>query len=190
MTSVVSICNRGVQIIGDTDRITALDEGSVLAKACQTTYEITRDTEQQKYFWKFCKRRVTLAPDVAAPSTTAFSTQYTIPANCLRVIHPDEDLNDWQLEGNKILTNDDVTSIELHYIARVEDPALFPPLFSESLSCRIAYNICEQVTNSTTKQRDAMDRYREAISDARRVDAFWIGKEHKKLPTDPFLFDR
>lgn len=190
MTSVVAICNRALQIIGTTDRITALDEGSALSKPCDTAYVVTRDTEQQKYFWKFCKTRVSLAADTVAPSTTEFSTQYTIPADCLRIIHPDEVENDWQIEGTKILTNDDTTGIELHYIKRVEDPALFPPLFVEALACRLAYNICEQITNSTTKQRDAMDRYRETISDARRVDAFWIGKEHKKLPTDPFLYDR
>jgi hypothetical protein len=189
MSSDVAICNRAGQIIGVTDRITSLSEGSVLSKAYQSAYELTRDTEQQKYFWKFCKTRKSLSPDTAAPETTQYTVQYTIPPDCLRVIHPEEQ-HDWQIEGGKILTNDYPDGIELHYIKKVTDPALFPPLFSEALSARLAYNVGEQLTNSTTLTRDAMERYRETISEARRADAFWIGREHRAFPTDSFLLDR
>lgn len=172
MTSEVSICNRAIQIIGGDDSIISLTEDSRLARACNAVYETTRDTEQAKYFWKFCKHRVVLAPDVDTP-VFGFAVQYSLPTDLLRVPKPNDYLNDWQFEADKLLTNRDTTFINLIYQRKISDPTKFPALFSEALAARIAFNIGEQITNSSTKAEAAMKLYKETISEARRLDAFW-----------------
>lgn len=184
MASVVSICNRALQIIGADDRIISITEDSRLARACNSCYDITRDTEQQKYFWRFCEKRVILAPDTDAPAF-GFAKQYTIPSDCLRVMKQQEYGNDWVISGTKIMTDRDPTSIQLRYIARVEDPALFPPLFAEALAARIGMNIAEQITNSSTKFEMAASIYKETVSEARRADAFW--SPQRKPIDDPWV---
>jgi len=115
-TSDVAIANLALTKIGDL-RITSLTENTKPARELNAVYGMLRDKLQRTYNWRFCVKRANVAADVAAP-TFGYTYQYTVPADCLRILQvntyfPAPDLSDligsggqeYQLEGGKILTN-------------------------------------------------------------------------------------
>ena len=98
-----------------------------------------------------------------------------MPSDFLRLLPPDDDYNyndlDWQIEGKKILTNDGAP-LNVRYIYRVSDPNQYDSLFVEALACRLAVELCEQLTQSNTKAQIVRDDYVRAIREAKRLNAF------------------
>ena len=188
-TSNVSICNLALQKLG-AQRIAALDEASKNARECNACFEHLRDTELRSNKWKFALSRATLAP---AATTPEFNYEYAfpLPVDCLRALFPARLGLDWKIENHdgvpSILTNDGDT-LEIRYIKRVTDPTLFDPLFIESLACKIAWHLCEALTQSNSKKDTAERHYVYAMKEARRLNAIEIGVA--KQPVDEWLAAR
>lgn len=170
MASDVSICNDALQKIGAENRITSLTEDSRNARAVNACYAEKRDAELRAHRWNFAIKRAVLSPDTAVPAFH-FSYQFTLPTDCLRPLPPRRTTLDWHVEGGKILTNDG-TTINLRYISRVTDPNAMDPLFRDMLACRIAEQICEQVTQSNSKLEAVNAAYKASRAEARRNNAF------------------
>lgn len=185
-TSYVSICNLALQKLGAA-RIAALDEASQNARECNACYEHLRDTELRTNKWKFALKRITLAPSATTPDFT-YSYAFPLPSDCLRPIFPARLGLDWKVENHEevasILTNDGNT-LEVRYVKQVTDPTLFDPLFIEAYACRIAWHLCESITQSNSKKEAAMQAYMFSIREARRLNAIEIGQ--LKQPVDEWL---
>ena len=188
-TSDVSICNLGLQKLGAT-RIVSMSENSRNAKSVNACYESLRDKEQRAYLWNFCKTRVTLAPSSVVPDFM-YNQAFMLPADFLRLIKPARLGLDWHIErhdgGLAILTNDGDT-LEVRYIAKVTNPALFDPLFVEMLACKIAWHCCEDITQSNTKKAAINAEYMELRAEARKTNAFELPKQPQ--PVDEWLVAR
>ena len=167
--SDVSICNLALQKLG-AGRITSLTEDSRNARSCNACYTLIRDKELRAHPWTFAVKRVVLAPDATAPAFD-FDYAFAIPQDCLRILPPNTPLIDWKLENNKILTNAG-NSLNLIYIARIEDPTVYDACFDEALAAKLAWHLCEEITQSNQKKADAMNEYKDAIRTARRTNAF------------------
>jgi hypothetical protein len=79
--------------------------------------------------------------------------------------------HDWQIEGRKILTND-AAPLNVRYICRVEDPNQYDAMFIEALSCAMAQELCEQLTQSNQKAQIIRQDYTTAIRMAKKLNAF------------------
>jgi hypothetical protein len=169
MASVVGICNRALQKLGAA-RITSLTEDSRNARSCNNAYEAVRDAELRAHTWTFAIKRAQLAADSDAPLFD-FDNQYSFPSDCLRILPPNDTFLDWQMEGRKILT-DDAAPLEVRYVARITDPNLFDAEFVEAVAAKLAEEICEEITQSNTKKEVAKRDYKDAISRARKTNAF------------------
>lgn len=175
MASVVEICNRGLQKLGE-KLITSLEQDTPTARACKLAYPVLRDAELRAHPWNFAIKRTTLAADSVAP-TWGRAASFQLPADFLRLLGPYPEDNtfeqDYQIEGNKIVTNQagSAGTLQLRYIARIEDPNLMDVLFREALSARLALELCEKVTQSNTKLQSIAGMYKETISEARRANA-------------------
>ena len=173
--SEVAICNRALQKLG-AKRIISLDDvGVPNASRCKAAYAMVRDQELRKRAWNFAIKRVQLAADVAVPLD--YAGAFTLPTDCIRIL-PKNTVTDWQPEHGKILTNDKAP-LSLRYIARISDTTLFDENFTEMLAAKIAYELCEEITQSNTKQANAMQDYKTAAFDAARTNAF------EKYPEEP-----
>jgi hypothetical protein len=170
MASEVSICNMALQKIGAESRITSLTEDSRNARECNTCYAEMRDAELEAHRWNFAKKRVQLTADTGSPAH-GNENQFTIPTDCLRILLPHGVSVDWEYEGGKIITADS-GPIDLTYIRRVTDPNQMPATFRELLSCRIAAQICEPITQSNAKLGVVAEFRKEALREARRTNAF------------------
>ncbi len=173
MASVVDVCNRALQKLG-AERIISLTQNSVSARACNLAYEPVRDAELRSHTWNFSIKRASLAADAAAPEY-GFDYQYTLPSDCLRLLPNDYNegaySSDWKVEGRKILTDEDAP-LEIRYIARITDTTQYDPLFNEALSCKLAMEMCEELTQSNSKRELAYKEYTNTMRDARRMNAF------------------
>lgn len=170
MASVVGICNRALQKLGAA-RITSLTEDSRNARSCNNAYEAVRDAELRAHTWTFAVKRAQLAADSDAPLGDDFDLQYSFPSDCLRILPPAETYLDWTIEGRKILTND-VAPLNVRYVYRVTDPNKFDAEFIEAVAAKLADELCEEITQSNSKQAAARQSYKEAIARARKSNAF------------------
>lgn len=186
MASKVEIANRALQILG-AKRIVSLTEDSRNARAINAAFEPVKRAELRKHPWSFAILRVQLAADAVAPTFTR-QNSFTLPSNFIRLLSPDPEVNfndlDWIIEGKKIITNDGAP-LDVRYIWDVTDPNLFDALFAESLSAKLAEQLCEEITQSNTKVATAQVFYKDALAEARRTNA--IEKVAEKPPEDEWV---
>jgi hypothetical protein len=92
-----------------------------------------------------------------APQTPKFSLQYS----------------DWDFERDVLVTRDDL--VILRFVADVTDVRLFDPCFAEGLAARIGYELCESLTQSTTKKQTIASEYTKFMGEARLTNAIEVG---------------
>lgn len=172
--TVVDCCNSALQRVGATT-ILSLSDNSPEARVCSVAYDSNRRDELRKHTWNFAVKRVVLAPDATAPAFD-YMYQFTLPSDCLRVLRPATPDLDWQIEGRKILTNDSAT-LNLRYVSDVVDCAQWDASFYNVMAASLAIDIVERLTQSNVKKKDLIEDYKDAVSDAKRIDAFEGGPD-------------
>jgi hypothetical protein len=172
VASEVAICNRALQKLG-AKRITSLDENSVNARACNACYEAVRDRLYAEHPWVFATDRAALAADAEAPEWGR-SNSFTLPSDFIRMIddYPEMSSNakDWIVEGRKILTNDSAP-LYVRYVKRETDPNKMDPLFRELVSCVMAEEMCEELTQSNTKKAALESDAEKTLKKAKKTNA-------------------
>ena len=84
--------------------------------------------------------------------------------------------DDWLFEGNYIVSAD-IGPIMIRFVADVTDVASMGDMFCEMLACRIALEVCEPLTQSTSKLEKIEQVYEKFATEARRTNAIEIGSE-------------
>ena len=113
-------------------------------------------------------KRVELAADTATPAW-GFSSQFTLPTDCLRLLRILDYDSDHKVEGRKILT--DASSMKILYVARITDPNEYDELLRETLSAALAADIAYAITSSNPVAVNMYNLYKEKLKEARFVDA-------------------
>ncbi len=180
MAANVDIVNRALAKLGDI-RIISLDDRTKAAALASGMFEDVRDAEISAHSWNFAKARVKLPAEAEAPAF-GWGFQYVLPGDCLRVLTAGAwpgpvmddfitgDTQSYTLEGRKILSNRGL-ALNLIYLKRVEEAALFPAVFVEALASKLAVEMCESLTGSNSKRELAWKEYQIAVKQARRINA-------------------
>lgn len=184
MASAVDIANRALQKLG-AKSIVSLTQDDKSAREMNRAYEPLRDAELEVHPWAFAKTRVTL-PELSDAPAFGFAAQYQLPSDFISVYRRKDD-PEWQIEGGKVLT-DQTGGLNLIYIRRVTDVNAMSPLFREALAARLAYDLAESFTQSTSKKEAAAAMYDFAIKQARQRNA--ILNPAEELPTSGWLNTR
>jgi hypothetical protein len=169
-TSVVAICNRALDLIGQSP-IASLTDPTNTAAACLRNYDQSRDAVLRSYPWNSATRRVAL-PALSAAPAWGFARKFQLPVDCLRVLDSEGDLHGtrWRREGNTILT-DAGAPLRLRYIARVADPAELDPMLSDLIALHLASQIAYLITGSNEVSQRMAATYDRLHRDARAMDA-------------------
>ena len=167
MASVVDICNGALNQLGASTILT-LTEDSKNARLCNARFTQVRDAVFRSHPWNCLQKRVQLAADSDAPAW-GFTTQYTLPADCLRVLTILDYDADYKIEGRKILT--DNSTMKILYISRVTDPNEYDELLRETLSAALAADIAYAITSSNTTTANMYEVFKRKLTEARFVDA-------------------
>lgn len=181
MRSVVSICSRALQQLGE-PAIASLAEDSRAARECALAYAPVRDAVLRDHPWNAALRRASL-PALSEPPPWGFAFAFQLPSDCLRVVEV-LGCRAWAIEGRQLLADVDPPAA-LRYVARLEDPTLFDDLLAEAIAARLAVELAEALTQSTSKRELALALYATALRRAKVVD----GQEGvpADLPEDPWL---
>lgn len=198
MASVIQIANRALTKLGAA-RIISLDDNNKQARAISSCFEDLRDAELRAHRWQFAIKRDSLPASTDAP-VYGFQYQYPLPSDFLRLDmiadqYPDAIMDDyigvetaeWAIEGNMILTSMSAP-LKIRYGAQITDPNQWDALFREALACRIAADICEDLTQSDTKKTNAWAEYKMAINTAIRTGA--IERPPQMPPDDNLILSR
>jgi hypothetical protein len=194
MASQVQICNQALTKVGE-QRITSLADGTKQANVMSAIYDVKRDAELAAQPWTFAIRRAQLPASAVAPSF-GWTYAYPLPADYLALVEVGEDYvfydSDtgalFQVEGTDsgpVILTDQAAPLEVRYIARVTNPGLYPPLFVEALACRLAAESCESLTQNLSKRQAAWDERKQAIREAKRVNA--IEQPPRQPPASSWL---
>jgi hypothetical protein len=167
MASVVDICNGALNQLG-ASTILSLTEDSKNARLCNARYTQVRDSLFRSHPWNCLQKRVQLAADTTAPAW-GFTSAYTLPADCLRLLRILDYDSNHKVEGRKILTNN--SSMKILYVARIEDPNEYDELLRETISSALAADIAYAVTSSNPVAQNMYNLYQTKLKDARFVDA-------------------
>ena len=167
MASVVDICNGALNQLGASTILT-LTEDSKNARLCNARYTQVRDSVFRSHPWNCLQKRIQLAADTDTPAW-GFTKQYTLPADCLRVLTILDYDADYKVEGRKILT--DNSTMKILYISRDEDPNQYDELLRETLSAALAADIAYAVTSSNPVAKNMYDLFQQKLKEARFVDS-------------------
>jgi hypothetical protein len=175
-TSDVQICNIALTRLGNERVLTALTQANKEGRLCALHYPLARDAVLAAHPWNFAVRRVDLALEDATPPFE-YTYRYPLPSDCLKVIRTEDEAagfsDDYRIEsvasGLVLLSENSVVAIE--YIARIEDVALFSPLFVDVLAQRIAAELAPAFADSQSMAQQLWQIYEAKLREARSVDA-------------------
>jgi hypothetical protein len=192
MAGKVEIANRALTKLG-AERILLLTDPNKEARVMNSMFDTVMDAELRRHRWKFALKRATLPALVATPEW-GYAYAYQLPADFLALVQVNEfylrglkQKTLWTVESGQILT-DLAAPLKLRYIRRVDNMALLDPLFVEVLSCKLAFEACETLTQSGQKRQAAGEEYRFAVNEAVRQDA--IENPPDELPWGSWLDSR
>ena len=167
MASTVDICNGALNQLGATT-ILSLTEDSKNARLCNSRYTQVRDGLFRTHPWNCLQKRIELAADTTAPAW-GFTSAYTLPADCLRLLKILDYDSNYKVEGRKILSNS--SSMKILYIGRITDPNEYDELLRETLSASLAADIAFAVTSNNTTATNMYNLFQDKLKDARFVDS-------------------
>lgn len=198
MASQTDIVNRALTKLGAA-RITNINDSNKSARAMNAIYDTVRKSELRKHMWGFALKRDAIAKLADAPAW-GFGNQYQLPTDFLRLVqindtfiipaiaeYTTQDNSAWAIEGTAILTDFDAP-LKIRYVRDIIDAGLYDPLFVESFAAKLAYEACEEITNSNQKRAAAMDNYKEAIREAVMTNA--IERPPQGIPDDSWMVGR
>lgn len=167
MASEVDICNSALTKIG-AERITSLADNTRQAILCNAQYPLIRDSLLSVHSWNFAIKRADLVVTGNDPEYE-FENEYTLPADCLRVIDTQFEDTFYQVEGDKLYAN--VSELKIRYIAKITDTTKFSPKFVELLALALAIDLSYSLLQSASLTQNLDALYQRRLRDARSIDA-------------------
>jgi hypothetical protein len=169
----LEVCNLALDHLKESP-ITSLDENRAPARWMARNYVATRNMVMVSHIWKFAMDRARIAEDPAKPDFE-WEHRFRKPTDCLRVLPLREGgtlngrLIPHVVEGDFILTNAG-GPLFVRYLKVVANPALWPPLFVDAVSTKLAARSAHFITGKQAMVELAVALHKEAILMAASID--------------------
>jgi hypothetical protein len=172
MPSVVDLCNKALDKLGQ-GPITSLDDNTKAARLCSRNWPLVRDAVLRAHPWNFAITRDVLAPveltTTEAAKQWGFTNKFAWPADMLRLVEVrDLSTGEYQVEGRAILAN--ATALYIRYVQREQDPNKYDSMFIDAAAAYLAFEMCESITQSTSKKEALWQEYKDRLPDAKGID--------------------
>ena len=109
----IDLVNRALALLG-VEAITSLSDTSKPAATASVLFDDTRAAVFRAHPWNCLIKRVSLAQDAVAPAY-GYTYKYALPADYLRIINIENELETFQIEDNFILYDED--TLNIRYVA-------------------------------------------------------------------------
>ncbi len=176
-SSVVSICNQALTLLGDTTVTEVFPPDEIKgARLCNTHYEAVRDAMTREHQWNCAMVRAQIAALGTTP-INGYLVQYQRSESPfdIRVWSvneiPEENVPTmpFKVEGRLILT-DESAPIKVRFAKRMTNPAEMDSLFEEALAFRLAARLAYPLTGSRQMAEDMFNLYINLRSTATGAD--------------------
>lgn len=179
--SPIDILGAALAELGSTERPISLDDSSsTSAKRARSFWPAILRELLVRHPWNFAIKRRQL--NRAGDGTDfGFRSRYTLPEDCLRWLPPDPDARNAhrsEREGNALLSDAEGV-LDCRYIALVDDTTQWSAGFAEAFTLMLAARMAEGVTQSEGIKDRLLERAREAIRNAKRVDGLETGSTQR-----------
>jgi len=203
--SDTDIANRALQMLG-ANPIVSFTDGSKNAKECALCYHKLRQALLRSHPWTFATKFGSLAqvvnPPDPAPTNSLWANTYVynLPNDFLRLVQVSNFISGWIWEGIQYVQAQDyffqentiVTWVtppyNIRYVYDFVDTGHMPPVFQEALSAYMAQEMCERLTQSTSKGQAMSAKLMAVLAEARRTNAF--DKPAGDSPIDSYISAR
>lgn len=156
MPSIVEICNLGLNHIGQ-KTIASLDETSENARRCKLVFPNARDAVLRDHHWNFATAYKQLAE--LNDELIGWNYLYVQPSECLKIrkVFNETSISSPIPQDFKILLSPtsriksiatNVESAWAEYTYRVTDPALYDPMFVDTLAYRIGAMLAQPLAGN------------------------------------------
>lgn len=183
VTNQTRLANRAFILLGSTERIVSIEDGSPLALQVKDLWHESRRETLTAHPWNCVIRRARLNKAGAVPAF-GYSAQFKLPNDCLRWLpwaSGDCDHFEGEEEGGYILANE-AGPINIRYVGDVEDVGAWSVHVQTLMAYRLAYDLCESATQISGNVEAARIRYQGQdgnggyLAEARRLDGLATGK--------------
>jgi hypothetical protein len=147
----VSICSDALILLG-AKPISSFNDGTDESNTCDRLYSDVRDMTLSMYPWSFAYKKVQLSRLITTP-TTEWRYEFQLPGDRLgnpRAVYTSNvansrPLKDWEIQGDKLLTNELTIYIDYPYqTPEFAMPQYFVQLLKYMMAWHLAYPITEQ----------------------------------------------
>ena len=182
-TSDVQICSNALLMLG-AQTINSFDDENDRALLVSNLWANARDAVLRSFPWNCAVKRVSLAPDAAAPAFE-YAYQFAKPGDCLRILSIGEEGDSlrYTIEGSKILI--DESECKLRYIYRAIDVTIWDALLVEAMEAYMAMTCAYPITKSATTQKTMSELYAFKLRQARTVDS--LEQPPEDMGNKPFI---
>lgn len=176
--SRVLIANKALYLIGEA-RIDSLDDDTKSAEIINEIYDMIRDEVLEAHPWNFALKRFSLAESSVEP-LWEYDNAFPLDPSVLRVVKTDLDpMDPWAVELDEndlqvLVCNND--AVQIQAIVRIDDETKFSPKFVDAFAKRLAKELVFSMTGTKSSVEDMDKLYKDALADARTMDAQGGGK--------------
>ncbi len=171
MSSQTAICNRALEFLGQPG-ITSLNSSQPAAKSLRRVYAESRRSVLEDHPWSFAKKRAALPASATAP-VFGFAYGYPVPSDFVRLIaienEPRFDI-EADPSGSQWIVTDSASPLNIIYIYDIEDTGRYPPSFVDAFAARLAFDVCEDITQSNSKNQANAERYQAYLLKAKTLN--------------------
>lgn len=151
--SKVSIANRALALLGE-NKITNLSDETLAAKSINNMYKDSLKSILSECCWNFACKRAKLNRTTVEPSWGG-GNYFQLPSDVIRIF--ETTAKEWNIEGDKFRTEEKDVGILYTYLN--EDDSRYSPQFVDAFACRLAYDVCFDLTNQSSKQETLLNLY-------------------------------
>lgn len=163
----LSIANSALVNLG-ANRLVDIDDGSKAGDLCSGNIDEAIDYVLREHPWKTAIKRVKLVASLT-PVTDRYAFTYPFPSDYLRAVANDEDLINFQIEGNNCLSND--SNVELRYIWRVNNFNILDSHLLTAIAWYLSKKIAFSLTQNSAVMEMANKQYDKTLARAKFIDA-------------------
>lgn len=175
-SSETDIVNVGLILLGQ-PTILRLDDDNDVARPANALWPDVRDAVLSEHPWNRCTKILTLSKTPRNPGwvTTerSYSYEYLYPADCLRILEPEDDLAKWEAgvstTGEAVIWSD-TDGLTVKYIFRNTNVSQYSSWLSLAMSKRMAAELALPITQSLSKANAMMTAYQMHLSRAKGMD--------------------
>ncbi len=164
--TILDICNQALRDLGEMP-IVSLNEPDKVSRACAGLWDSARDYTQSLYEWPECLTRQQLAESLPPPAFE-WGHRFHLPSDCLRIVslyEHEEPFNDWEIEGEAILTNHG--SARILYIRRNNEVPSWSQLLIRCVRYRLAADLVPSIKASLEHKQLYENMFMQAMATAR-----------------------